>query len=270
MKTRFTLLFLAFIFGASAQLRMKTVEKSDGSYTYCYHSNGKESTVEFRPISKLYGAQGFSKAYDKTGKLIYDANSSRSGVLSGTGFSYYENGAVKVAEYSSHPDAGIQWYKKTTYFDENGIITSEFEMSDDMRVTMIQDPDTSYLRLERERKKLEEQKKQDKLKMECEQFVKDSAAFFITSKQELEDGTLLEFIPDPKNGTRQQVISKSGKTIKITTEHFVKTNGIQSIVRTYHKNRRIHEEFIYEEKIWHYREYDKKGILILEKLNQKN
>ena len=182
MKTSFTFLFIAFLFGASAQLKQKTVEKTDGSYTYCYHSNGKESTVEFRPKSELYMAEGYSKAFDKTGKLIYTATSSRTGVLSGTSFTYYENGAVKVAYYSSHPDAGIQWYKKTTYFDENGIITNEYEQSHDDRVTVIQVPDTSYHRLLKEREKHDKQRQIDKLKLEREAFVKDSTAFFISSK----------------------------------------------------------------------------------------
>jgi len=270
MKGILTFLILAFIFDASAQLRMKTVEKMGGTFTYCYHSNGKISTTEFRPYGDGYAAQGNSYAYDNTGKIIYECTTSRSGMLSGVNFTYYESGAVKVAEYSSHPDAGIQWYNKTTYFDENGTITSEFEMSDDMRGTIQQQPDTTYLRLEREQRKSDEQKRQDKLKSEHDQFVKDSTVFFISSKQELEDGTILEFIPDPTNGTRTQVITRSDKTIKTTTEYFVKTNGIQSIVRTYHKSGRIYEEFIYEEKIWHYREYDKRGILIVEKLNQKN
>lgn len=251
-----------------SQLNQKQVEKQEGTYVYCYHKNGKISTEEFRNSSSQYMAQGYSKAFDKAGKEIYNQPTSRSGQLSSVRFTYYESGAIKSAEYNSHPDAGIQWYKKTTYFDEEGKITGEYELSDDMRVTYFQIPDTAYWQLEKDREALEKKKKEDELKQKREQFVKDSSAFFLTSKVQLEDGSILEFIPDPKNGTRQQVISKSKKVIQITTEYFVKSNGVQTILRTYYKNGRIDEEFIYEAQIWHYRKYDKKGKLVEEKLNQ--
>lgn len=251
-----------------AQLNQKRVEKNEGAYVYCYHKNGKISTEEFRNSSSQYMAQGYAKAFDKTGKEIYNQPTSRSGQLSSVQFTYYESGAVKSAEYNSHPDAGIQWYKKTTYFDEDGKITGEYELSDDMRVTYFQIPDSTYWQLEKDREALEKKKKEDELKQKREQFIKDSTAFFCVSKEQLEDGSTLEFIPDPKNGTRQQVMSKSGKVTQITTEYFVKTNGVQTIRRTYYKNGRIQEEFIYEAQIWHYRKYDKKGKLIEEKLNQ--
>jgi hypothetical protein len=259
---------LFFSLHSFSQLNQKYVEKQDGAYVYCYHKNGKLSTEEFRNSSSQYMAEGYAKAFDNTGKEIYNQITSRSGLLSSVMFTYYENGAVKSAEYSSHPDGGIQWYKKTTYFDEAGKITNEFEMSDDMTVTYFQRPDTAYLRLEKDREALEKKKKEDELKQKREQFVKDSTAFFTTSKEQLEDGSTLEFIPDPKNETRQQVISKSGKVTQITTEYFVKTKGVQTIRRTYYKNGRIEEEFIYEAQIWHYRKYDKKGKLIEENLNQ--
>jgi antitoxin component YwqK of YwqJK toxin-antitoxin module len=124
------------------------------------------------------------------------------------------------------------------------------------------------LRLERDREALEKKKQADELKQKREQIVKDSTAFFISSKEQQEDGSTLEYIPDPINGTRQQIISRSGKVIQITTEYYVKTSGVQTIRRTYYKNGRIEEEFIYEAQIWHYRKYDKRGKLIEEKLNQ--
>lgn len=269
MRSFFIILFIfSFPLSGFSQLNQKYVEKHDGAYVYCYHKNGKLSTEEFRNSSSQYMAEGYAKAFDNTGKEIYYQITSRSGLLSSVMFTYYENGAVKSAEYNSHPDGGIQWYKKTTYFDEAGKIINEFEMSDDMTVTYFQLPDTAYLRLEEDREALEKKKKEDELKQEREQFVKDSTAFFTTSKEHLEDGSTLEFIPDPVNGKRQQIISKSGKVTQITTEYFVKTNGVQSIRRTYYKNGRIEEEFIYEAQIWHYRKYDKKGKLIEENLNQ--
>jgi antitoxin component YwqK of YwqJK toxin-antitoxin module len=128
MRTGLTLLFWALCFGASAQIGMKTVEKTGGVYTYCYHTNGKISTIEFRPTAKHDDAQGNSYVYDPTGTIIYECVTSANGMSSSVRFSYYENGAVKVAEYNSHNDAAMQSYSKTTYFDENGKITEEIEM----------------------------------------------------------------------------------------------------------------------------------------------
>lgn len=269
MKSFFTILSILFI-GANAfnQLNQKRVEKNDGVYVYSYHKNGKISTEEFHNSAPDYMSQGYAKAFDKSGNLIYNQATSRTGLLSSVRFTYYESGAVESAEYNAHPDAGIQWYKKTTYFDEEGKITDEVEMSDDMMTTQIHIPDTAYMRLQKDRETLEKKKQEDELRQKREQFVKDSTAFFVSSKEELEDGSTLEFIPDPKNGTRQKVISRSRKVIQITTEYFIKTNGVHSITRTYYKNGRIDEEFIYEANIWHYRKYDKKGKLVEEKLNQ--
>ncbi len=263
-------IFLLVILGntGNAQLNQKQVEKAEGTYVYCYHKNGKLSTEEFRNSSSQYMASGYAKAFDNTGKEIYNQPTSRSGLLSSVIFVYYENGAVKSAEYNSHPDGGIQWYKKTTYFDESGKITDEYEFSDDMHVTYFQLPDTAYLRLEKDREASEKKKQADELRQKREYFVKDSTAFFISSKEQQEDGSTLEFIPDPINGTRQQIISRSGKVIQITTEYYVKSSGIQTIRRTYYKSGRVDEEYIYEAQIWHYRKYDKKGKLIEEKLNQ--
>jgi hypothetical protein len=269
MRSFFILLSIfALAINGFSQLNQKHVERNEGIYVYCYHKNGKLSTEEFRNSSSQYMAEGYAKAFDNTGKEIYNQPTSRSGLLSSVMFTYYESGAVKSAEYNSHPDGGIQWYKKTTYFDESGKITNEIELSDDMRVTYFQLPDTAYLRLERDREALKQKKRKDELKQKRDQFVKDSSAFYISSKERLEDGSTVEFIPDPNNGTRQQIISRSGKVIQITTEYFVKSAGVQTIRRTYYKNGRIEEEFIYEAQIWHYRKFDKKGKLIEEKLNQ--
>jgi hypothetical protein len=261
----FILLSLSFQ-GVSAQLNQKFVEKKEGSYSYAYHKNGKISTEEFRTNNTQYMAQGYAKAFDNTGVEIYNQPVSRSGMLSSVQFSYYENGAVKSADYSSHPDAGIQWYRKISYFDESGKITSESELSHDMHAT-IQVPDSVYQRMEDERKLAEQQKHEEKLKQEKEKYSKDSAAFYVTIVEQLEDGTVSEFIPDAEHGKREQVITRKGKIIKTTTEFFIKTPGIQSITRTYFKNGRIHEEYTYEEKIWHYREYDQKGRIVQEILN---
>jgi len=268
---RFLLLTLGLLFlvPGFSQYKEKRVEKPEGVYIYSYHKNGKLSTEQFHNTAPDYMSQGYAKAFNKEGKEIYAENTSRTGLLSSVQFSFYESGAVRKAEYNSHPDAGIQWYRKITEFDEDGNITNVMEMSDDMTTTTILSiPDTAYHRIEKEREQREREKQEKALKEKREQYVNDSLTFYVKGKIENEDGTFTEFIPDPLNGTRQTVLSKSGKVIETQIEYFDKTKGIQSVRRTYFKNGRIHEEFIYEGQIWHYREYDKKGKLIREILNQ--
>lgn len=269
MKTQFAILILLASFQGICQLNTKQVETETGWYIYSYHKNGKISTEEFRNTAPDYMAQGYARAYDKSGKLIYDQPTSRTGLLSSVRFKYYENGAVKSAEYNAHPDAGIQWYRKVTYFDEEGNITGVEEQSHDDRATIPYSPtDTSYQKFLEDQKKWEKQQREAKEKQEREQYSKDSAAFYYSKTEKLEDGKIVEYIPEPENGIRKKVISKSGKVLEITTEYFDRSKGVHTVRRTYHKNGRIHEEFIYEGQIWHYRMYSKKGVLVEEKLNQ--
>ncbi|MBI3136265.1 MAG: hypothetical protein HYZ14_16440 [Bacteroidetes bacterium] len=268
MKVIPTLLLILIPILLPAQLNQKYVEKPEGNFTYCYHQNGKISTEAFYTNASGYMAPGYAKAFDKSGNEIYNQPVSRTGLLSSVQFSYYENGAVKTAHYSSHPDAGIQWYEKTTGFDEAGKITSETEMSNDTWGTQLTVPDSTRERLEKENALTEQMLRTREKREKRDQFVKDSTAFYITSTENLEDGTVLQFIPDPEHGQRRQVITRKGKIIRTTTEFFIKTGGIQSITRTYFKNGRIHEEYTYEAQIWHYREYDQKGRIVQEILNQ--
>lgn len=122
-------LFCPFI--VFAQLNCKETSNEKGSYLYCYHKNGKISTERFKTTSQTYMAQGYSKAFDTEGNEIYNEKTSQSGLISSVNFTYYENGAVKSANYSAHPDAGIQWFEKTVYFDKNGNITSQTELETD-------------------------------------------------------------------------------------------------------------------------------------------
>lgn len=254
---------------AYSQYKEKRVEKPEGIFVYCFHKNGKVSTEEFHNTASDYMSQGYAKAFNKEGKEIYAETTSRSGLISSVHFTYYESGAVKKAEYSSHPDAGIQWYRKMTEFDEEGNITNVVELSDDMTTTTVLTlPDTAYHRIEKERDQREKERQQKELNAKREQYVNDSLTFYVTGKVENDDGTVTEFIPDPKNGNRQTVITRSGKPIQILIEYFDKSEGIHSVSRTFYKNGRIHEEFIYEAQVWHYREYDKRGKLVREILNQ--
>ncbi len=64
--------------------------------------------------------RGAATAYDKRGNVIYQRETRRYGGHASVDFSYHANGAVHTAHYSSAPDAGIQWYSSTHYFDPDG------------------------------------------------------------------------------------------------------------------------------------------------------
>lgn len=75
------------------------------------------------------GRWGKATAYDRTGKVIYERELRRVAGHSSVEFYYYKSGAVKKAYASSAPDGGIQWYRSTTFFSEDGVITNETKES---------------------------------------------------------------------------------------------------------------------------------------------
>lgn len=95
--------------------------------------NGKTSTIAVLKDNR----DGYSKAYNFEGKEIFHSYIRRFGGHASVSFKHHENGMVKEAYYSSHPDAGIQWYRSWTYFDENGNKTDERHDSWDDRVTVM-------------------------------------------------------------------------------------------------------------------------------------
>ncbi|MFI5203924.1 MAG: hypothetical protein ACHQF2_05455 [Flavobacteriales bacterium] len=122
MKIVIGLFLISLSLQAGAQLKPRTVIKKKGNYMYAYHQNGKRSTEIFRP--KNTQTKGYAIAYNNIGTNIYKKEISRTNMISSVEFTYYENGAVKSARYSWHPDGGIQWGKETTFFDETGKITN--------------------------------------------------------------------------------------------------------------------------------------------------
>jgi hypothetical protein len=87
-----------------------------------YFKNGKIATSQCYDNDDRWGR---AKAFDSKGKEIYDRELRRIAGHSSVNFSFYPSGAVSKAEWSSAPDAGIQWYRTTTYFSEEGKITGE-------------------------------------------------------------------------------------------------------------------------------------------------
>ena len=81
-----------------------------------YFPNGKVSTYSYLEENK----EGKALAYNFKGEVIYEKGTRLIYGSAGVRFTHHENGMVKVANYSSHPDGGIQWYRSTTTFDDKG------------------------------------------------------------------------------------------------------------------------------------------------------
>lgn len=96
--------------------------------TYTYFTDKKVSTQR---CENTDGFQGKTTAYNQKGEVIGEWIISRTAMIAGVHFSFHSNGGVHKAEYSSHPDAGIQWYRSTTTYDENGNKIDFFEQSHD-------------------------------------------------------------------------------------------------------------------------------------------
>lgn len=104
-------------------------QKKDTTFTIRYHSNKKISTKQVNLRNELY--QGYAKAFDKNGKEIYSRQIRNIAGHSSVVFSYYASGAVQKANFTGHPDGGIQWDDVTHYFDENGKVTQIIDNSSD-------------------------------------------------------------------------------------------------------------------------------------------
>jgi hypothetical protein len=78
---------------------------------------------------------GIARAFKSDGSVMETWQISRMHVLSSVQFTFHSNGAVHRATYSSHPDAGIQWYRSETTFDIEGNKTGFFEERHDDMVT---------------------------------------------------------------------------------------------------------------------------------------
>lgn len=123
------MLFLAFSGPAASnaftQGTDKVVQKGAESFRYHYFQGStKVSTVWHLPQS---GQKGYAVAYNRAGEEIYRQELSRMHMIQSVRFSYHPNGAVSVARYSWHPDAGIQSGGTTTTFDDQGNKTGESE-----------------------------------------------------------------------------------------------------------------------------------------------
>lgn len=148
-----------------AQLNCKTFKNvQGGSDKKCFHKNGKLSTLETWDMEKR---SGFIKAYDANGKELFNYDLRTFAGHSSVTLTYFQNGQVKKAEYSSAPDGGIQYYRKIHEFDENGKQINFMDLSrpdghDHLQLFL---PDSAQVKKSTVNLKNNTQKSTDKLKL---------------------------------------------------------------------------------------------------------
>jgi hypothetical protein len=122
----FLLLSLLISNLAHAQLKCTNTKDSLNNIKTCYHNNGTVSTIESWDSNRRSGKL---KAFNKNGKELFNYGLRTFGGHSSVYLSYYPNGQVSKAEYSSAPDGGIQYYHEIYKFDESGNQTEFLDLS---------------------------------------------------------------------------------------------------------------------------------------------
>ncbi|MBK9174891.1 MAG: hypothetical protein IPM46_00855 [Flavobacteriales bacterium] len=105
-------------------MKPRIFKTDSGTVVMHYFASGQPSTKEWTDKDDPWGR---SWAYKRTGEVIFDGQTRAIGGHASVRFSYHPNGAVSKVETSDMPDGGIQWYKSTTTFDEDGNKTGFFE-----------------------------------------------------------------------------------------------------------------------------------------------
>ncbi len=96
-----------------------------------YFPSGSVSTISYIDEAKLTGK---ARAYNFKGEVIYEEETRRMSGSAGVNFTHHENGMVHRADFSSHPDGGIQWLSKLTVFNDQGEkISEKKEVHDPLR-----------------------------------------------------------------------------------------------------------------------------------------
>lgn len=130
-----------------AQPKERTLTTDTGTVVLRYFSGGQVSTKEWRDQDDRWGR---SWAYKRDGSVIVEHQTRRFAGHASVHFDYHPNGAISKAEFSTAPDAGIQWYRSTTTFDDQGNKTGFSEQGHDDH-TVIPSPGTHVLRHPEER-----------------------------------------------------------------------------------------------------------------------
>lgn len=110
--------FLALLAGTvQAQGHTKTLSTDSGTVVLHYFTAGQLSTKEWMDKEDRWGR---SWAWAKDGRELINYQTRKIGGHASVAFNYHKNGGISKAEVSDAPDGGIQWYRSTTTFDENG------------------------------------------------------------------------------------------------------------------------------------------------------
>lgn len=103
----------------NAQLACKELKDNSGTKKTCLHSNGKVSTLETWDKEKR---EGQFKGFNNEGKVLFHFYLRRFAGHASVYPQYFKNGQISKIEYSSAPDGGIQFYRETITYTENGTV----------------------------------------------------------------------------------------------------------------------------------------------------
>lgn len=128
MRSTLLLPFLFLGLSATAQIGRKELRTDSGLVVVHYFKGGGVSTKEWMDKD---GRWGRSWAYRKNGEVLFAGQTRRFAGHASVHFSYHLNGAVSKVETSDAPDGGIQWYRSTTTYDDQGNKTGFTEQGHD-------------------------------------------------------------------------------------------------------------------------------------------
>jgi hypothetical protein len=109
---------------SSLKVKAQTAEYPNCTYSY-FAKSKKVSTSLCYDKEKRWGK---ALAYDMNSKVIDEKQLRNIAGHASVHFSYHSNGGIAKAEWSSAPDAGIQWYNSIDEFSPDGKLTNHTEM----------------------------------------------------------------------------------------------------------------------------------------------
>ncbi len=128
MKHLFNFLIIYFFSAPClAQLNCSTNKEKDLSVTKtCKHKNGKVSTLEKWDANLYWGS---FEAFTDSGQSIIRYQLRKVAGHASVQVKYHANGQISKLEYSSAPDGGIQFYNYIHHYNEKGIQTEYYNLS---------------------------------------------------------------------------------------------------------------------------------------------
>lgn len=101
---------------------------------YTYFDDGAISTSWcLDPESR----RGTARAFDRAGTVIGEWPLSSSSLIAGVRFSFHADGSLRRADFSQHPDGGIQWYREIATYDRSGRRIAVWEDGYDLRRAIV-------------------------------------------------------------------------------------------------------------------------------------